>query len=178
MPLLPQHTLDGKVVDANYFKGHVTLVNFMYIGCPPCMNELNILNRLNKEYGGKGNFQMLCIARQMKSQMVDFNSEDGPLFSQVRKFFGAEPIAYDILPACDEGASKMISRNANGDTSLRLESECDVVEKIYRVDSYPTTFLVDRNGIIRKINHGGPATKSDEKFYMNLRVDIDSMLSQ
>lgn len=44
MPSLHNKTLDGRTIDANYYKDHITLVSFMYIGCLPCMYEIDALN--------------------------------------------------------------------------------------------------------------------------------------
>jgi cytochrome oxidase Cu insertion factor (SCO1/SenC/PrrC family) len=51
IPLLPNKTLDGKIIDENYYKGHVSIVSFMYIGCFPCMNEISTLNKIKEDYG-------------------------------------------------------------------------------------------------------------------------------
>jgi thiol-disulfide isomerase/thioredoxin len=66
--LLKTATVAGKAVDEAYYKGHVTVVSFMYIGCLPCMNEIALLNKLKKEYAEMG-VQVLCVAAQMKQQM-------------------------------------------------------------------------------------------------------------
>ncbi len=123
MPVLPAQTLDGVTVDAAYFLGKVTLVNFMYIGCPPCMAEIAFLNRLYDEYRAGGQVQVLCIARQMPAQMRDFNTADSSLYGKLRQAFGAGRIRYPILPACPPGASTQEQRGDN----IRLNSECNTV---------------------------------------------------
>lgn len=172
MPVLPAQTLDGKMIDADYFKGHLTVVTFMYIGCPPCMHEIATLNRLHKTYGPGGKVQVLCIARQMREQMIQFNGDGKNLFSSVRDALGAEPIQYAIQPACPDAASKM---EVKGDDT-RLKSECSIIEDTYGIQSYPTIFYVDGKGIIRKMRKGGPAKSNSESFYNELKSDVDSLL--
>lgn len=173
MPVLSNETLDGKVIDANYYKDHLTIVSFMYIGCPPCMNEIGLLNRITREYRSDSRVQVLCIARQMKKQMVQFNSNEQTVFSSLRKAMGAEPIEYAIQPACNDGKSTMDSIDGN----VTLKSECTTIEDVYGVDAFPTIFFVDNKGIIRKIQHGGPAEKNDSSFYHELKGVVDSLLS-
>lgn len=47
--------LDGnKVTSADFSKNKLTLVNVWNTGCTPCVEELPILDKLNKEYASKG----------------------------------------------------------------------------------------------------------------------------
>jgi len=172
MPLLANKTLDGKIIDNNYFKGHITIVSFMFIGCMPCMNEIGLLNKLNKEYHTDSRLQILCIARQMKEQMLQFNSDGKTMFSQLRKALNVDPITYSIQPACSNEKSNMDSMGNN----VSLKSECNTISDIYGVDRYPTIFFVDEEGIIRKIYTGGPPAKNDTAYYNKLKIEIDSLL--
>src|SRR5688572_7841190 len=62
MPEFMGQTLTGKKIDKAYFKGKVTVVNFMYIGCFACMKEINALNQLQQKYQGNNQFQILGIS--------------------------------------------------------------------------------------------------------------------
>lgn len=172
MPLLANKTLDGKIIDNNYFKGHITIVSFMFIGCMPCMNEIGLLNKLNKEYHTDSRLQILCIARQMKEQMLQFNSDSKTMFSQLRKALNVDTITYSIQPACSNEKSNMDSMGNN----VSLKSECNTISDIYGVDHYPTIFFIDEEGIIRKIYAGGPPAKNDTAYYNKLKIEIDSLL--
>jgi len=172
MPLLANKTLDGKIIDNNYFKGHITIVSFMFIGCMPCMNEIGLLNKLNKEYHTDSRLQILCIARQMKEQMLQFNSDSKTMFSQLRKALKVDTITYSIQPACCNEKSNIDSTGNN----VSLKSECNTISDIYGVDRYPTIFFIDEEGIIRKIYTGGPPAKNDTAYYNKLKIEIDSLL--
>jgi peroxiredoxin len=52
--------LQGKNYSLNQFKGKVVMVNFFTFFCMPCREEMPDLNKLYKEYQGKG-FQVLGI---------------------------------------------------------------------------------------------------------------------
>jgi len=174
MPLIANKTLDGKVVNENYFKRHVTIVSFMYIGCMPCMNEISVLNRLNREFSPDPRFQIICVARQTKEQMMQFNSDDKTLFGKIRKALNTDSIEYAILPACSDEKSKMDSSGNH----ITMKSECNTITEKYGIDAFPTTFFLDKKGIIRKIDKGGPPDKNDTLFYAHLKEGIDVLLNE
>jgi thiol-disulfide isomerase/thioredoxin len=175
MLLLPNKTLDGKVIDQNYYKGHVTLVSFMYIGCLPCMVEISTLNKLKKDYRGNNQVQILCAARQMRQQMIDFNAHNNTLHSKERRTFGADSITYTILPACKDAKSKIVMNGSGGYT---INSECNTIEEKFGVEGFPTLFYVDKKGIVRKIDLGAPDVKNDPEFYAGIKKELDILLSE
>ncbi len=183
IPLLPNKTLDGKTIDENYFRGHVTIVSFMYIGCPGCMNEITPLNKLKQEYAGNDKVQILCVARNMKEQMVQFNSNDTAKpdtnnlqnigYGLIRKAMKADAIQYTIQPACNEGHGRTVNGN-----EIRIASECNTIKDVYGIETFPTTFFVDKKGIVREMHVGGPAIKDDEEFYNYYKKQVDSLLAE
>jgi thiol-disulfide isomerase/thioredoxin len=174
MKLLPNKTLDGKTVDADYYKGHVTIVSFMFIGCMPCMNEIGTLNRINKEYAAGGKVQVLCVARQMRSQMVDFNSSAQTMFSMLRKAMHVDSIAYPIQPGCADAKSSMVNEGNN----VSLKSECTTLEDVYGITSFPMTYFVDKKGMVRKIDKGGPTQQNDENYYNELKKEVEALMAE
>jgi thiol-disulfide isomerase/thioredoxin len=179
MPLLPAKTLDGKTVDAHYFEGHVTVVVFMAFGCIPCMYEINVLNKISDEYAAKG-VQVLCIARQMCDQVMQFNSEDKKsYFYMLRNAMKAEPMRYAVQPACaDKQSTMQVSEDGNGSKNITLKVECNTLEETYGVTGVPVTFYVDKNGIIRKTAGGGPGKPNDPDYYKKVKNEIDQMLGE
>ena len=176
IPLLPNKTLDGRTIDHHYYNGHLTIVSFMYIGCLPCMNEISVLNRINDEYAATGKVQVLCVARQMKDQMILFNSTNKSDFSLVKKALGADSIRYAIQPACKDAKSNIEISGDGESKGVYLKSECTTIEETFGVSSYPTIFYVDKNAIVRKIHKGGPPRNNDTAFYKMLKHEIDSLL--
>jgi len=53
MPAFEARTLNGKRVSKENLKGKVVVMNFWFIGCPPCEKELPGLNKLVEEFGKK-----------------------------------------------------------------------------------------------------------------------------
>lgn len=46
-------TLDKKTIDSDDFKGKIIVLNFWYVGCKPCMEEIPALNEVVKDYKNK-----------------------------------------------------------------------------------------------------------------------------
>jgi thiol-disulfide isomerase/thioredoxin len=178
MPLLPNKTLDGKTIDENYYKGHVTIVSCMAIACIPCMMEIGVLNKIKKEYANNEQLQILCVARQMGEQMRQFNGDDTSVFSRVRKAYKVDPITYTIQPACDDGESKMIKSGTYFAQEINLKSECNTLEEKFSVSAVPVIFYVDKKGIVRKVELGGPGTPNDANFHDKVKKEIDQLLAE
>src|SRR5687767_3149986 len=79
-------TLTGIDINRNYFKGKITLINFMNIGCPPCMAEISMLRRFNEEIKNE-EFQILCISANTAEQLIGFNSTKDPIYNTVKAHF-------------------------------------------------------------------------------------------
>ncbi len=128
VPLFKALTLDGITVDSSYFQRKVTLINFMYIGCAPCMAEIPMLRKLHQDLKSP-NFQMLCIAPQTAQQM---------------RQLAAYSIPYSIIAECPK-------QDALGNPS---GMGCRELSNKFQVGGYPVTLLVDKKGVIR-YRHGG-----------------------
>ena len=48
--------INSKNFDKNYLQGKPTIVNFWFTRCPPCIEELPVLNELKEKYGNEVNF--------------------------------------------------------------------------------------------------------------------------
>jgi len=178
MPLLPNKTLDGRTIDENYYKGHITIVSCMFIGCYPCMMEIGILNKIKAEYANNEQLQILCVARQMSKQMQQFNADDTTLFSRIRKALKVDPITYTIQPACDDAESKMVKSGADSSQHIEIKSECNTITEKYGFTAFPTIFYVDKKGIVRKIETGGPGIPNDANFHDKVKAEIDQLLEE
>lgn len=77
-------TLDGATLTMRKFHGRPLLLNFWATWCPPCVEELPLLNRFFTEHAGKG-FQVLGLAI------------DQP--AAVRKFLDRTPLDFPIALA-------------------------------------------------------------------------------
>jgi len=77
---------DGKVIESSSFKGKVLLLTFFATWCPPCAQEVPVLNQLHEENKTSG-FSVVGLS-------VD---QQGP--SVVSKFIKKKDIQYPVLMA-------------------------------------------------------------------------------
>lgn len=111
---------DGNPVDESLFSGNaVTVVNFWFNSCKPCVSELSTLNELNdtiKSIGG---------------EVVGIN---------VETFDENETAIKDAVAILESQGAKY--RN------LSIDSASDAGKYASEIMAFPTTILVDRNGNI------------------------------
>ena len=112
--------LDGNSVDDSLFSGNaVTVVNFWFTGCKPCVAELSALNDLNE------------ALKEMGGEVVGINTET---------FDGNED-------AIKEAKEVLESQGADY-RNLSISSDSDAGKYASEIMAFPTTILVDRNGNI------------------------------
>ncbi len=62
MPEFQAQTIFGKSIDINYFKGKITILNFWFSGCAPCIAEIPGFNKIVEKYGKeKINYLGICL---------------------------------------------------------------------------------------------------------------------
>ena len=111
---------DGNAVDQNLFSGNaVTVINFWFTGCKPCVAELSKLNELND------------AIKSMGGEVVGINTET---------FDGNQD-------AIKEAAAVLESQGAKY-RNLSIDSASAAGKYASDIMAFPTTILVDRNGNI------------------------------
>ena len=111
---------DGNSVDESLFSGNaVTVVNFWFTGCKPCVAELSMLNELNN------------TLKEMGGEVIGINTET---------FDGNEA-------AIKEAAAVLESQGAKY-RNISIDSASDAGKYASVIMAFPTTILVDRNGNI------------------------------
>lgn len=118
-PELKGTDFDGNAVDNSLFsKNAVTVVNFWFNGCPPCVEELPALSTLNEEL------------RKQGAELIGINAiagENDELLNEAKDILSKQNATY---------------RNIYYAEGSDLENFANQLE------GFPTTFLVDRNGTI------------------------------
>ncbi len=82
MPEFEAMTLDSTVVNPETLKGSITVINFWFIGCPPCETELPGLNRLVDEFEDKG-VVFLAFGRDIKEDVLEYLVENTFKYQQI-----------------------------------------------------------------------------------------------
>ena len=142
--------LDGNDVDDSLFaKNKVTVVNFWFSGCKPCVGELSKLNELNeklKEMGGE--------VVGINTDTLD-NNEAG--IKEAKEILKAQGASYKNLTFDSNSTVGNYAGNGN-------------------IMAFPTTVLVDKDGnIVGEPFMGGI---DDQSNYDQLMKQIQSVLDQ
>ena len=82
IPSIKSRSLTGKEIDSKYFSGKSGVINFWFEGCPPCVAEIPILNRIVDSLGQEEYFY-LAIGRDDKIDILSFLQTHPWKFDQV-----------------------------------------------------------------------------------------------
>ena len=111
---------DGNSVDESLFSDNaVTVLNFWFTGCKPCVAELPKLNELND------------AIKSMGGEVVGINTE-----------------TFDGNEAAIQEASAILESQGAKYRNLSIDSASDAGKYASDIMAFPTTILVDRNGNI------------------------------
>lgn len=111
---------DGNKVDYSLFSNNaVTVLNFWFTGCKPCVGELSKLNEMNE------------AIKSMGGEVVGINTE-----------------TFDGNESAIKEAKKVLKSQGAKYRNLSLTSDSDAGKYASNIMAFPTTVLVDRNGNI------------------------------
>ena len=111
---------DGNAISNSIFSEHaVTLVNFWFNECSPCVEELPTLNELNKTLQEKG------------GTLIGINTE-----------------VFDNNEDAIAAAKELLATQGASYTNLILSSDSEAGKYASGIMSFPTTLIIDRNGNI------------------------------
>jgi thiol-disulfide isomerase/thioredoxin len=117
-PELRLGTVQGQSISLEDYRGRVVLINFWATWCPPCVEEIPSLGRLQGKFPTK-EFSIVSV-------------DVGDQKQQVEQFLKKVPANYPVM----------------------LDSEGRTVHD-WNLRAFPTTFIIDRQGIIRLAYFGG-----------------------
>ena len=111
---------DGNPVDESLFSGNaVTVVNFWFTGCKPCVAELSKLNELNDAIKSKG------------GEVIGINTE-----------------TFDENKTAMKDATSILKSQGARYRNISIDSSSAAGKYASEIMAFPTTILVDRNGNI------------------------------
>jgi peroxiredoxin len=102
------------------YKGQVVVLNIWATWCGPCIQEIPSLEKLYQEYGPKG----------LKLVAVSIDSKPGTPYvteDSIRRFADHFGVTFDVL-----------------------HDSTDALETAYQTTGYPETFIIGRDGTIRR----------------------------
>ncbi|NLH48615.1 MAG: TlpA family protein disulfide reductase [Myxococcales bacterium] len=128
--------LDGAKLSLADLKGKVVFLNFWATWCKPCVQELPSIQDLAKKFDGNPDFRVVAVScDESETKEVKKFVED---FNKSR---AVEPLTFSIF------------HDPSQKTALA-----------YQITGFPTTYLIDRRGIIRQ-GFIGPRNWDDKHFY-------------
>ena len=111
---------DGNKVDGTLFSNNaVTVLNFWFTGCKPCVAELSKLNEMNE------------AIKSMGGEVVGINTE-----------------TFDSNESAIEDAKKVLESQGATYRNLSIAYDSNAGKYASEIMAFPTTILVDRNGKI------------------------------
>ncbi|HEX6135059.1 MAG TPA: TlpA disulfide reductase family protein [Longimicrobiales bacterium] len=116
-------SLDGDTVSLSSFAGQVVLLNVWATWCRPCVIEMPALQRLHEELADDG-LHVVAVSVDAPAGVVGAFGEPG---GDVRAFVERLGLTFTVLH----------------DPSAGIETR-------YQVNGLPTTFVIDRDGRIRR----------------------------
>ncbi|HEX7089621.1 MAG TPA: TlpA disulfide reductase family protein [Longimicrobiales bacterium] len=129
-PGFEARTLDGRAASLDSLRGRVVLLNVWATWCPPCVQEMPALERLHRELGPLG---LAVIGVNVDASVGAFDRDGNP-GGNVGAFVEQLGLTFPIW----------------------LDPE-GRIEKLYRINGLPTTFIIDRNGRIVRQERGAVA---------------------
>ena len=136
--------LDGNEVKSDdLFSGNaVTVVNFWFTTCGPCVAELSELDAMNKELAGKGG-----------------------------ELIGINAFTLDGDEKSITEAKETLDKNGTTYRNIFFDSDSDAGKFTAGIYAYPTTYVVDRNGNIVGDPIVGAITNKNQMEELQKQID-------
>ena len=143
------HPLRGKDLDGNTVKSDelfsanaVTVVNFWFTTCNPCVGELSDLDALNKELAEKGG-----------------------------SLIGVNTFTLDGNEAAISEAKDVLAKKGATYQNVYFNSDGEAGKFTTNIFAYPTTYVVDRNGNIVGDPIVGAITEKNQAEALQAQID-------
>ncbi len=126
-------TIDGKQYTLSSFKGKPVLLEFFAVWCPHCQRESTVINQLDRNFGPKG---LQTVAVLASPYGRNYDNSGGSDLTIVTK------------------SDVQWFETTFGVKHLTLIDPTFATVNKYNANSYPTLYVVDRQGVIRYANSG------------------------
>ena len=75
LPIFEAPDMNGAIVSNTSIKGKYSLINLWFLECPPCIEEMPTLSKINDLFGGKS-LEVISICRNQKADLNEFLKEN------------------------------------------------------------------------------------------------------
>ncbi|MFY9279788.1 MAG: TlpA disulfide reductase family protein [Caldicoprobacterales bacterium] len=124
--------LNGNKIKLSDYKGQIVFLNFWATWCPPCRAEMPDMEAIHQEYGDKG---VVILGVSSTELELRGGNDKEKARQQVQEYIDNEGFTFSIPLDSDNKAVR--EYNA-----------------IYPMIGIPTTYMIDREGIIRYVRSG------------------------
>jgi len=137
------YTMDGQMISNETIKGEITVINFWFTACPPCIAEMPGLNEISQKYSNE-NINFIAASTDNSETLTRFVNRKGNFG------FTLVPDAYPFF-----------------------------YETLYIQSGFPTTIIIDKEGVIQYFYAGGLADfRASRKIKKKLCSALDEMLGK
>jgi len=140
--------LHGETVRLNDYRGKVVLVNFWGTWCEPCKEETPALAAVYRKLHDQG---LIIIGVDLRNQERPGPDGDADVRAFTERYGVSYPIAFDVA----------------GETA-----------RAFQIYPLPTSFVVDRNGMIRYVRVGQITAGEVEALFVRLQQDTTALYSR
>ena len=89
IPAFEVLTIDGERIKSSQLKNKITIINFWFMSCPPCIAELDGLNQVVREFEGNTNIEFLAFSTDSEEALCD-------------NFFSKYELKFKVIPNSKE----------------------------------------------------------------------------
>ena len=157
--------VNGKPIKLSDLKGKVVLLDFWGVWCPPCVRSLPHLIELNAKYKSRG-LEVIGVLdyNQERSEHYEFDKNTGKL----------TPIQHHTRQSQEAMIRNVVEYHRVDYLVMTLPDELWAkVFRAYNIRAFPTVFLIDRAGNVRRIFEG-----TDESTIKTIDREIDKLLNE
>ncbi len=143
--------LKGEKISLFGLRGRIVMLNFWATWCPSCLMGMPHIQAVYEDYRDSKDLAVLAVNLTI--------SEDRGIPSQYRGELDSGQWVEKFIE--DKGYTFPVLLDHEGEAAYK-----------YNIWSVPTTFFIDRDGIIRYV-HPGPITRDDIMYYFNNIKKLD-----
>ena len=153
VPSFKAVTVTGDSISERNLHGKITVANFWYYGCIPCMEEIPTLNEISNHYRSDSNVQFLSFFR------------DSVFIDSTGVYYQSKVLTTDTMGM----------RPQKIDLDFTIIPNSKSIKESFNVFWFPTNIVIDENGVVRDIIVGSSKDRKHNVLESNIKRAIDKI---